>query len=136
MRTLRLALAQINTTVGDIAGNAERILARVREAASLGADIVAFPELAVTGYPPEDLLLKPEFIAANLRALQELAAQTGDTIVICGFADRRDDLFNAAAIMHSGQARRRLSQDLPAELQRLRRGPLLPRRREPPGLRN
>jgi len=102
MRTLRIALAQINTTVGDIAGNAARILDRVQEAASLGADVVAFPELAVTGYPPEDLLLKPEFIAANLRALVEIAAQTAGTVVICGFADRRDDLFNAAAIMHSG----------------------------------
>ncbi len=103
MRTLRLALAQINTTVGDVSGNAERILARVREASSLGADIVAFPELAVTGYPPEDLLLKPEFIAANLRALRSIAAETTDTLVICGFADRKDDLFNAAAIMHSGR---------------------------------
>ena len=66
MRSLRIALAQINTTVGDIDGNVGRILARVREAESLGADLVALPELAVTGYPPEDLLLKPEFIAANL----------------------------------------------------------------------
>ncbi len=103
MRTLRIALAQINATVGDIDGNAARILARVREAESLGADIVALPELALTGYPPEDLLLKPEFIAANLRAIHELAAHTKDTVVICGFADRRDDLFNAAAIMHQGQ---------------------------------
>src|SRR5574340_941125 len=103
MRTLRLALAQINTTVGDIEGNVGRILARVKEAESLGADLVALPELAVTGYPPEDLLLKPEFIAANLRAIHEIAAQTGDTVVVCGFANRQDDLFNAAAIMHSGK---------------------------------
>ena len=65
-RHLRLALAQINVTVGDLAGNAERIIRDVRRAAREGIDVVAFPELALTGYPPEDLLLKPEFIADNL----------------------------------------------------------------------
>ena len=103
MRSLRIALAQINVTVGEIGRNAERIVAAMREAESVGADIVVFPELAVTGYPPEDLLLKPEFIDANLRAIHELAAQTRDTVVVCGFADRKDDLFNAAAVMRGGE---------------------------------
>ena len=65
MRRLRVALAQINTTVGDFAGNTEKILKSVAEARSLGVDIVAFSELAICGYPPEDLLLKPQFINKN-----------------------------------------------------------------------
>lgn len=103
MKPLRLALAQINLTVGEIDGNVERILTALREAESVGADLVAFPELAVTGYPPEDLFLKPEFIEANLRAIREIAAQTRETVVVCGFADRADDLFNAAAVMRGGE---------------------------------
>jgi NAD+ synthase (glutamine-hydrolysing) len=62
MRTLRVALAQLNTTVGDLAGNSERILDAARRAADAGADLVAFPELAITGYPPEDLLIRAPFI--------------------------------------------------------------------------
>jgi NAD+ synthase (glutamine-hydrolysing) len=103
MREIRVALAQINVTVGDVEGNADRIISAIREAESLGADIVATPELAVTGYPPEDLLLKPEFIAANRRALDRIAQQTGDIVAICGFAHREDDLYNAAALLHKGR---------------------------------
>ena len=103
MRTLRVALAQINVVVGDLQGNVAKIVNAIREAEEMGADIVAVPELAVTGYPPEDLLLKPEFIEANRRALDEVAAQTGNTVAVCGFADRRDDLFNAAALLHNGR---------------------------------
>ena len=103
MRLVRIALAQINVTVGDIDGNKQRILRAIREAQEMGADVIALPELAITGYPPEDLLLKPEFIAANLRAISEVAAEVKDAVAICGFADRKDDLFNAAAIMHRGK---------------------------------
>jgi NAD+ synthase (glutamine-hydrolysing) len=103
MRALRVALAQINVTVGDLEGNAGRILRAIREAEEMGADVIALPELAITGYPPEDLLLKPEFIAANLRAIAEVAAQVKSAVAICGFAERKDDLFNAAAIMHEGR---------------------------------
>ena len=71
---LRLAMAQVNTTVGDVDGNAQKISDWIRRAHQAHADIVTFPELALTGYPPEDLLLKPEFIDANLRALNSLAA--------------------------------------------------------------
>ena len=74
MRSLRVAAAQINPTVGDLAGNVERILASVREAEQLGCDLVAFPELALTGYPPEDLLLKEGFVADARQALEEVAA--------------------------------------------------------------
>src|SRR5262245_4775415 len=93
-RHLRLALAQVNVTVGDLAGNVERLLRDIRRAAGEGVDLVAFPELALTGYPPEDLLLKPGFVADNLRALEHLTAATrafpGLTIVV-GFADRAGD---------------------------------------------
>lgn len=106
VRTLRLALAQINVTVGDLAGNVERILRDMRRAAEAGAQIVAFPELAITGYPPEDLLLKPSFIADNLRALDQIAHATrefpGLTVVV-GFVDRDVDIYNAAAVLAEGR---------------------------------
>jgi NAD+ synthase (glutamine-hydrolysing) len=99
----RLALAQINSTVGDLAGNRDRILESVRCAEQLGADLVGFPELALTGYPPEDLLLKPSFIRDNLQVLDELARATGDIVVVLGCVDRADDIFNAAAVLHRGR---------------------------------
>lgn len=70
MRTLRIGLAQINPTVGDLGGNTQKILDYIGRARELGVDLVAFPELAITGYPPEDLLLKPDFIQANLDCLR------------------------------------------------------------------
>jgi len=68
MRQLRIGMAQINTTVGDFAGNRQKIMKAIDEARSSGVDLIAFPELAVCGYPPEDLLFKPQFIAENLRS--------------------------------------------------------------------
>jgi NAD+ synthase (glutamine-hydrolysing) len=100
---LRITLAQINVTVGDLQGNVARILANVGAAKAQGADLVAFPELAIPGYPPEDLLLKPQFVEANLAALDEVAAAAQDILVVVGFADRQDDIYNAAAICHQGQ---------------------------------
>ena len=69
----RVAMAQINATVGDFEGNTRKIIERIEEAQSLGADVVAFPELAIPGYPPEDLLIKTEFVRENLRCLAEIA---------------------------------------------------------------
>ena len=106
LRSIRLALAQINVTVGDLSGNVEQVVHGMRVAAEVGANLVAFPELAVTGYPPEDLLLKPGFVADNLRALDSLTAATRDfpgLTVIVGFADRAGDLYNAAAILREGE---------------------------------
>src|SRR5215467_1962152 len=99
---LRLAMAQINVTVGDIEGNAQKCLEWMDRARDTDADIVTFPELALTGYPPEDLLLKPQFIDANLAALEKIISGTREIAVILGFVDRRDDIFNAAAIAQNG----------------------------------
>src|SRR5262245_8683998 len=98
----RVALAQINATVGGLEGNVARVRAGLEQARGLGVQLVAFPELAITGYPPEDLLFKSAFIEANLKALRDVArAATGLTAVV-GFVDKRDDIFNAAAVLHDG----------------------------------
>jgi NAD+ synthase (glutamine-hydrolysing) len=100
---IRIALAQINPVVGDIKGNSALISAAMERAQKEGAQIVAVPELAVTGYPPEDLLLKRSFVAANEAALQDLAARTTDVLTIIGFVHKEDGhLFNAAAICQNG----------------------------------
>ena len=103
MSTLRIALAQINVTVGDIDANAAKIeswLARARESR---ADIVLFPELPLTGYPPEDLLLKPRFVEAARAALDRLLPHTAGLTAVVGFPRRHVDLFNAAAVLHDGR---------------------------------
>ncbi|MGC8464799.1 MAG: NAD+ synthase [Acidimicrobiales bacterium] len=105
MRKLRLGAAQINVTVGAIEDNTRKILDVIAEAERKGIDIVAFPELAITGYPPEDLLLKPEFVAENLRALEIIAARCRATTAVIGFVDRQDDLYDAAAVMSAGEVR-------------------------------
>jgi NAD+ synthase (glutamine-hydrolysing) len=101
--TVCVALAQINPTVGDLAGNEQKIRDHIARARELKADIVACPELAVSGYPPEDLLLKPSFVAANLACLKRIAEATTGITAIVGFVDRTDDLYNAAAVLHEGQ---------------------------------
>ena len=112
MAKLRLGLAQINPIVGNLANNTA-VISRVYAAAvAQGCDAVAFPELAITGYPPEDLVLKPGFIVDNRRALDELVAQTGPTALVVGFVDDAELevngvaerlLFNAAAVARNGQ---------------------------------
>ena len=103
---LRVALAQINVTVGDLEGNTEKILAYMQQAYAAGSHIVCTPELALTGYPPEDLLLKPGFVAAQLRKLNELINASRDLpglTAVIGFVDRDHDIYNAAAIIHEGK---------------------------------
>ncbi len=102
MLRLRVGIAQINTTVGDFTGNADKILNVIEESRSLGVDLLTFPELAICGYPPEDLLFKPKFITANLRTLEKVIQASRDITVIVGFVDSNDDIFNAAAIIHDG----------------------------------
>ncbi|MEC4676770.1 MAG: NAD+ synthase [Nitrospirota bacterium] len=105
MRFLRLALAQINSVVGDIHGNSGKIIDHIKRARRRKADIVVFPELAVTGYPPEDLLLKPRFIADNLAAIERISLQTEGITVITGFVDSHANkgLYNAAAVIAEGR---------------------------------
>jgi NAD+ synthase (glutamine-hydrolysing) len=99
---MRIALAQIDATVGDIPGNEERVLARLREAREAGAQLVLFPELAVSGYPPEDLLLKEHFLADARAALDRIAAQVHDVVAVVGFPERAEDVYNAAAVCADG----------------------------------
>lgn len=100
MKDRRIAGAQINCTVGDLEGNCMRILSAIEEAKAYGAHIVAFPELAVTGYPPEDLLLKPKFVEDNVSSLCRLARSVEGITAIVGFVDREDGiLFNSAAVI-------------------------------------
>lgn len=103
MRTLRVGLAQVNTTVGDLDGNAGKMLQYVERARALGVDLLCFPEMAITGYPPEDLLLRSDFINANLQTLQQLVQASQGLTTITGFVDARDDLYNAAAVAADGR---------------------------------
>ncbi len=103
VRRLRIGLAQINTTVGDFKGNVRKIKETIDQARSQGVDLLAFPELAISGYPPEDLLFKPQFINENLKALDQVVEYTAGLTVVAGFVDARKDLFNAAAVIHDGK---------------------------------
>jgi NAD+ synthase (glutamine-hydrolysing) len=102
--TVRIALAQMNPLIGDIDDNVGALLAAYREADAGGCDVVVFGELAVTGYPPEDLVLKDGFVEANRRALDRFVEATGDCAAVVGFVDREgDDLYNAAAVISNGR---------------------------------
>ncbi len=103
MRRLRLGMAQINATVGDFEGNTEKISEAIAKARSSGVDLLTFPELAICGYPPEDLLLKPQFIEENLRALDKVVAGSSGLNVVVGYVDAKDDIYNAAAVIHDGK---------------------------------
>ncbi len=103
MRKLRIGMSQINTTVGDFAGNTRKILEAIAAARPLGVDLITFPELAICGYPPEDLLFKPQFIEENLKSLEKVIKQTSGLAVIVGFVDAKSDIYNAAAIINDGK---------------------------------
>jgi NAD+ synthase (glutamine-hydrolysing) len=105
MAPLEIALCQMNPTVGDIAGNEQRILEGIDSASSAGAQLVLFPELAVTGYPPEDLLLKEHFLTDSRAALGRIASATGNIVALVGFPERADDVYNACAVLADGQIR-------------------------------
>jgi NAD+ synthase (glutamine-hydrolysing) len=103
MRVIRLALAQINVTLGAFDANVARIKSALESAEANGADLVLFPEMTVCGYPPEDLLLKADFLQANRTALEALAPACKRITAVVGFADRADDVYNAAAVLHGGE---------------------------------
>ncbi len=113
---LRVALAQLNTVVGDLSGNVERVVTALRSAEAASADLCVFPEMTITGYPPEDLLLKPGFVADNVAALEEVAAASASTVAVVGFVEPLDGpeagtpgpaahLANAAAVCAGGCVR-------------------------------
>src|SRR6187549_1906135 len=102
---MRIALAQINTTVGDLDGNRARILEAIEEARSAEADLVLLPELAVTGYPPEDLLLRPGFLRAARASLDDIARATADVVALVGFPHLDRDLYNACAVCADGEVK-------------------------------
>ena len=103
MRTLRIGLAQINPTVGDLDGNVARILETLERARALGVELLAFPEMVIPGYPPEDLLLKPAFIQGCIDRTRDLVPHTRGMTVVVGTVERDVDLYNSAAVMHDGR---------------------------------
>ncbi len=104
MSKLRIALAQINPTVGDLTGNVLKIKKFIKKAEEVNSDIIVFPELSITGYPPEDLLLKSHFIEDNIKAAKEVAKHTSNIIAIYGFVEKENKkIFNSAAISHNQQ---------------------------------
>jgi len=98
---LRVGIAQINSTVGDLSGNTRKILESIDQAKSLGVDLLTFPELAITGYPPEDLLFKPQFIKQNKENLNKIIEHSSDIAVVVGFVDSDGDIYNAAAVLYN-----------------------------------
>jgi NAD+ synthase (glutamine-hydrolysing) len=103
MRTLRVGLAQINTTIGDLDGNVAKVLEYVGRARALAVDVISFPELTITGYPPEDLLLRPSFVEDNLAALARVVEGCRGITAVVGFVDRDGAIFNSAAVIHDGR---------------------------------
>ncbi|MEQ1832966.1 MAG: NAD+ synthase [Candidatus Eisenbacteria bacterium] len=103
MRLLRIGLAQINSTVGDLDGNIAKIVDAIARARALGVDLLAFPEMCVPGYPPEDLLLKPAFIQGCIDRTRSLAEHTRGMTVVVGTLERDADLYNSAAVLHDGR---------------------------------
>ncbi|MDY6911714.1 MAG: NAD+ synthase, partial [Chloroflexota bacterium] len=102
---MRVGLAQINCTVGDLEGNTTKILRYIEEAKKMQVDLVCFPEMALTGYPPEDLLLKPEFVKANIEKLYHIVQNSEGITIVTGLVDYQNDLYNAAAIASDGKLR-------------------------------
>ena len=99
---MRIALAQVNPTVGDLSGNARLVIDGIDRAREAGADVVCFPELVITGYPPEDLVLKPSFVRDNLAELNSVARATRGIAAVVGFVDQEAEIYNAAAFLHDG----------------------------------
>lgn len=101
MHNIRFGMAQVNSTVGDLGGNTRKIVEFIDRARSLGVDLLTFPELAITGYPPEDLLLKPQFIRQNKESLDKIVEHSSDLAVVVGFVDSDADIYNAAAVLYN-----------------------------------
>jgi NAD+ synthase (glutamine-hydrolysing) len=100
LHPIRIGIAQINSTVGDFSGNTKKIIQSIDQAKSLGVNLLTFPELAITGYPPEDLLLKPQFIKQNRESLNKIMEHSSGIVVVVGFVDSDGDIYNAAAVLY------------------------------------
>ena len=122
MTVVRIALAQLDPTVGDLDGNVAKLIEAYDRADAAGCDIVAYPELSITAYPPEDLVLKPGFVADNRAALERFAAHTRDCVAVVGFVDADRDIYDAAAICVERWRDRHLPQATARQLRRVRRG--------------
>ncbi|MCJ7737788.1 MAG: NAD+ synthase, partial [Anaerolineae bacterium] len=105
MTTMRLALAQINVTVGDLDRNVDKIIAFIERGKMVQADLILFPELVVTGYPPEDLLLKPSFLTASRASVERVAEACIGVTAVVGYVDVDGDVYNSAAVIHDGRIR-------------------------------
>jgi NAD+ synthase (glutamine-hydrolysing) len=101
LHNIRFGIAQINSIVGDLSGNTVKIMQSIDEAKSLGVDLLTFPELAITGYPPEDLLLKPQFIRQNKECLDKIIEHSSGIAIVVGFVDSDADIYNAAAVLYN-----------------------------------
>jgi NAD+ synthase (glutamine-hydrolysing) len=101
LHNIRFGIAQINSTVGDLSGNTRKIAEFIDRAKSLGVDLLTFPELAITGYPPEDLLLKPQFIKQNRESLDKIIEHSLGIAIVVGFVDSDADIYNAAAVLYN-----------------------------------
>jgi NAD+ synthase (glutamine-hydrolysing) len=101
LHSIRVGIAQINSTVGDLSGNTKKIMQFIDQAKSLGVDLLTFPELAITGYPPEDLLLKPQFIKQNRESLNKIIERSSDIALVVGFVDSDGDIYNAAVVLYN-----------------------------------
>ncbi len=101
MHNIRFGIAQINSTVGDLNGNTRKIAEFIDRAKSLGVDLLTFPELTITGYPPEDLLLKPQFIKQNRESLDKIIEHSSGIAIVVGFVDSDADIYNAAAVLYN-----------------------------------
>jgi predicted amidohydrolase len=113
---MRIGIAQINPTIGDLRGNSEKVLAAYERLVGAGAELVITPELAISGYPPQDLVFKSRFVPQNLEAIDRLHGCVGSVPLVVGYVDRNDGLgkpfFNAAALLERGQPIRRLFKTL------------------------
>jgi len=101
LHNIRVGIAQINSTVGDLSGNTKKIVQFIDKAKTLGVDLLTFPELAITGYPPEDLLFKPQFIKQSRENLNEIIEHSSDIAIVVGFVDSDGDIYNAAAVLYN-----------------------------------
>ena len=103
MNKFRIALAQINSVVGDLSGNSKKIVDYIDRAVDSDCDMVVFPELAITGYPPEDLIFRNSFVKANMEKMNDIVKSRSDIIIVVGFIDSNEKIYNAVSISHGSE---------------------------------